>query len=407
MSDSLSATVAALPKRGADPQTLTRGLVGTLLPRAAPYEVRDVELTGFLIRVQPSGVMTYYVEIARGKRIKLGRAATLKTHLARDLAKRMLGNVANHRDPWDGIRAPDDKTSPTLGEFVAGSNPKEKDVAKWDGEYSTWYSAHRKAGRPYTENMQRLRTVFALWWALPVAEITDGALETFKTDRKRKEKNSNATIRRDLSRLRGVFRLARTRGFSNDAFDRIEIPEVDSKPKVRYLDDDERKRIASALLLDDTPDYLRAMVTVSLNTGLRRGELFGLTWDNVDLKRGQLTVEGRTSKREITRYVALNATAKAALETWKSKGAHGLVFPGRVGKFNTVKKSWAALLKRAKVTKFRWHDMRHDFASRLVMGGIDLYTVGELLGHGRVDTTKIYAHLAPSHKAAAVSVLDQ
>ena len=148
------------------------------------------------------------------------------------------------------------------------------------------------------------------------------------------------------------------------------------------------------------------MVTLSLNTGLRRGELFGLTWENVDLKNNTLTVEGATSKRQTTRHVALNATAKAALKDWKPKHASGLVFPGRAGKFWTVKKSWAALLRRAEITGFRWHDMRHDFASRLVMGGVDLYTVGELLGHDRVETTKRYAHLAPSHKAAAVGVLD-
>jgi integrase len=146
------------------------------------------------------------------------------------------------------------------------------------------------------------------------------------------------------------------------------------------------------------------MVRVSLNTGLRRGELFALTWENVS--GGVLTVEGATSKRDVTRHVALNATATAALTEWKPKRATGLVFPGRVGKFSTVKKSWAALLKRAEITGFRWHDMRHDFASRLVMGGVDLFTVGSLLGHGRVETTARYAHLAASHKSAAVNVLD-
>jgi integrase len=406
MQASAPAVIALKPDRFNAPRKLTRDAVSELTARDDPYEVRDTEIKGLLVRVQPSGVTTYYLEIARGKRIKLGRTASLKAHHARDIAERMLGNVANHRDPWDGIRAPTSTTSPTLGEFVAGSNPDEKDVRKWDGDYATWYAANRKQGRAYTENMQRLRTVLALWWKLPLTEITAGALESFKTDRKRKDKNSNATIRRDLSRIRGVFRLARKRGHANDAFDTVELPDVDTKGKVRFLDSDERRRLEQALGLKETPEYLRAMVRVSLNTGLRRGELFGLTWDNVDLKQNTLTVEGATSKRQTTRHVALNATAKGALKDWKPKDAHGLVFPGRAGKFWTVKKSWAALLRRAEITGFRWHDMRHDFASRLVMGGIDLYTVGELLGHDRVETTKRYAHLAPSHKSAAVSVLD-
>src|SRR6185295_6073920 len=99
-------------------------------------------------------------------------------------------------------------------------------------------------------------------WKLPITEISAGALESFKTDRKRKDKNSNATIRRDLSRLRGVFRLARKRGHANDAFDTVELPDVDTKGKVRFLDDAERRRLEQALGLKETPDYLRAMVRV-------------------------------------------------------------------------------------------------------------------------------------------------
>jgi site-specific recombinase XerD len=255
--------------------------------------------------------------------------------------------------------------------------------------------------------MQRLKNVFALWWALPLTDITPGMLESLKTERRRKHGNAGATIRRDLSRLRGVFRLARKRGFPNDAFDHIDLPDVDSAPKVRFLDDEERRRLSQALQLDATPDYLRVMVVLSLNTGLRRGELFGLTWENVDVKQNVLTVAATTSKTHRTRHVPLNATARAALGEWQPKKASGLVFPSRAGRFWTVKRSWAALLKRAEVEAFRWHDMRHDFASRLVMGGIELFTVGALLGHDRATTTQRYAHLARSHKAAAVEVLNE
>jgi integrase len=148
------------------------------------------------------------------------------------------------------------------------------------------------------------------------------------------------------------------------------------------------------------------MVVVSLNTGLRRGELFGLTWNNVDLRQKVLTVDSVTSKSTRTRHVPLNATVSAALTDWKPKHATGLVFPGRKGKFWTVKKAWATLLDLAEIEGFRWHDMRHDFASQLVMKGIDLNTVRELLGHDRIDTTLRYSHLAPSHRAAAVEALD-
>ncbi|HEX6993723.1 MAG TPA: tyrosine-type recombinase/integrase [Gammaproteobacteria bacterium] len=404
MAESVSATVTPLPRRRRASRKLTRELVASLTPKATAYEVRDAELKGFLVRVEKSGTMTYYVEIARGKRLKVGRAAHLKPHIARDRAERILGNVANNRDPWEGIRQTKDDTAPSLGEFIAGSDPKEKDVAKWDGDYATWYRANRKEGRAYTENMQRLRAVFSDWWNMPLTEITPGMLETLKTERKVKHGNSNATIRRDLSRLRGVFRLARKRGFRNDAFEDVDLPGVDAGGVIRFLSDEERERLLAAL--ETSPDYLRAMVLVSLNTGVRRGELFGLEWPNVDFKRNVLTVVGTTSKAGKTRHIPLNATARKALLDWKPKRAEGLVFPSRAGQFNTVKKSWRSLLKRAKVNGFRWHDMRHDFASRLVMKGIDLYTVGDLLGHDRAATTQKYAHLAPSHKSAAVEVLD-
>jgi site-specific recombinase XerD len=395
-------------RRRAEGETnITRELVKSLAPKPKAYDVRDSALIGFLVRVQPSGIVTYYVEIARGKRIKLGRAAVLKAHRARDLAERVLGNVANNRDPWDGIRTPTAvAAAPTLGEFVAGTDPEELDVHKWDGDYATWYAANRKAGRAYTENMQRLRTVFRLWWATSITEITPGNLESFKTDRKRKHRNSNATIRRDLSRLRGAFRLARKRGFANDAFEQVELPDVDTKANIRFLHPDERKRLDQALANKKTPPYLRAMVGVSLNTGVRRGELFALTSQNVDLRQKLITIEGQTSKGVKSRHVPLNETARAVLRAWKPRRASGLVFPGRAGKYSTVKKSWRSLLKLAAVKRFRWHDMRHDFASQLVMRGIDLNTVRELLGHSTIATTLRYAHLAPSHKAAAVKVLD-
>lgn len=401
------ATVRTLPRKPKHPpHKLTRDFVASLKPEAKPYEVRDTELKGFLVRVQPSGVKTYYLEIARGKRLKVGRADALKAHIARSRAERMLGNVANDRDPFDGIRETKPDAAPSLGEFIAGDDPDEPDVRKWTGEYAKWYAGNRKGGRAYTENMQRLKAVFGEWWGLPITEITAGMIESLKTDRKAKHGNSDETIRRDLSRLRGVFRLARKRGYPNDAFDTVEMPRVDTGGIVRFLSDDERERLLAALDDKATPDYLRAMVLVSLNTGVRRGELFGLAWGAVDFKQNVLTVVGNTSKAGKTRHIPMNAATRKALLDWKPKKAAGLVFPGKAGQFYTVKRSWASLLKRAKITGFRWHDMRHDFASRLVMRGVDLYTVGDLLGHDRATTTQRYAHLAPTHRAAAVELLN-
>ena len=84
-----------------------------------------------------------------------------------------------------------------------------------------------------------------------------------------------------------------------------------------------------------------------------------------------------------------------------------LVFPSPRGgdKFDNCKKAWAALLKDAQIENFRWHDMRHDYASQLVMRGVDLNTVRELMGHASLAMTLRYAHLAPKSKLRASEIL--
>ena len=100
----------------------------------------------------------------------------------------------------------------------------------------------------------------------------------------------------------------------------------------------------------------------------------------------------------------MNAEALEVLKQWKEQAADGeRVFPIDTG----FKTAWAALLERAKISKFRWHDLRHHFASRLVQAGVPLNTVRELLGHGSVAMTLRYAHLAPDEKREAVEKLAQ
>lgn len=86
-----------------------------------------------------------------------------------------------------------------------------------------------------------------------------------------------------------------------------------------------------------------------------------------------------------------------------------MVFPGKDGdtEFNNMSKSWESLLKVANIENFTWHDMRHDYASQLVMSGVDLNTVRELLGHADLKMTLRYAHLAPAHKRLAVEKLSE
>ena len=118
---------------------------------------------------------------------------------------------------------------------------------------------------------------------------------------------------------------------------------------------------------------------------------------------------GEGSKSGQTRYVPLNSEAVEALRSWKTMVADisGYVFAGREDgePLDDVKKAWLPVVRLAKIDGFTFHDLRHTFASKLVMAGVDLNTVRELLGHADIKMTLRYAHLAPEHKAAAVAKL--
>jgi Phage integrase family len=124
---------------------------------------------------------------------------------------------------------------------------------------------------------------------------------------------------------------------------------------------------------------------------------------SIDLGRRWLTVEGDTYKTRQTRHVPLNDEAINLLSRWREQSAGDeRVFAISTG----FKTAWGKLLKRAKITRFRRHDVRHHFASRLVQRGVPLNTVRDLLGHSSVAMSPRYAHLAPDQRCDAVSKLN-
>jgi integrase len=133
-------------------------------------------------------------------------------------------------------------------------------------------------------------------------------------------------------------------------------------------------------------DYFKPMILVCLNTGARRNAIFSLLWRDVDLEGRMLTLRAETAKQTnaVDQYIPMNDTLYATLFLWKSQCANTVpddfVFasPKTKGKFDNCRSAWDNLLKEAGIQNFRWHDMRHDFASQLVMQGIDLNTVREL-----------------------------
>ena len=135
---------------------------------------------------------------------------------------------------------------------------------------------------------------------------------------------------------------------------------------------------------------------------MRRGEALGLTWDRVDRARGVVRLE--LTKSGQRREVPLSANADAVLARRWTQDAKGYVFGTR--NWNAFRSAWGAAVASAGIDSFRFHDLRHTFASWLIQRGRTLKEVQEALGHQTITMTMRYSHLAPDHLRAAVAVLD-
>lgn len=144
---------------------------------------------------------------------------------------------------------------------------------------------------------------------------------------------------------------------------------------------------------------------LTLNTGLRQGELLALRW--ADVQATHLTVRAVYAKAGRVRHVPLNAEARAVVARWRKShpGGEQIVLSRFGAPLVKIRKAWLDLVAEARIEDFRWHDLRHHFASRLVMAGVPLNTVRELLGHASLTMTLRYAHLGRDHLQAAVERL--
>lgn len=407
---------------------ITKQLLQRLTPRERPYEVWDTDLAGFIVRVQPSGAMSYacYYRLrdsGERQRMTLGSSAVVTPQEARLEARKLLADVVQGANPKAARReARKARKQHTLETYLCEV-------------YEPWIQGHQT---DHAGTRKRLRRAFSSLLQVRLPDVTAWAIEKWRAERL-KTGRKPATVNRDLVTLKSALSKAvEWEILPKHPLARVKRAKTDDLGRIRWLSPDEEKRLGEAMDAREAKasagresangwrrergyaelppmgpgqfsDHLVPMITLSLDTGMRRGEVFKLRWSDVDLDRKLVTVRGSTAKSGRTRHIPLTKRALEALRRWKAQQpATELVFPGEEGRpLTNVKKAWQALLKSAQITGFRWHDMRHNFASQLVMRGVDLNSVRELLGHSEITMTLRYAHLAPEFKASAIAKLER
>ena len=231
-------------------------------------------------------------------------------------------------------------------------------------------------------------------------EIKIVDIERYKAQRSKEV--AEATVNRNLSFLRCLFNKA-------IAWERFSGPNPVSKVKLfkenntrlRYLEKEEITR-----LLSNCNGMLKSIVGLALNTGMRRGEIFNLKWGDIGFT--VRTIYIRDSKSGEAREIPMNDEVLGILKGMYKKEQGDYIFCHEDGsRVQDIRKSFWTALRKSDIKDFHFHDLRHTFASQLVMSGVDLNTVRELMGHNSLEMTLRYAHLSPGHKRRAVDILGQ
>jgi integrase len=404
---------------------LTQAVAEKCERNSGDYEIVDTLIPGFVLRVRPSGVKAweyrYRNQEGRQRRYVVGRFPGVGAMAARRVVLTLAADVATGADiqarKRDARLEGKRKRNNTLETFLSD-------------QYGRWAATHLKTAM---FQISRIKADFAGWMNKPLAELNAWLIEKWRTAQAEQGKQPK-TINRDLQRLQALLSKAVDWGVLEEhPFRGLKPLKTDRTGRVRYLHGAEESSLRAALLQregtlrearihfnewriargkpalpprhEPYADHLQPIVLLALNTGLRRSELFHLRWQDIDFEAKWLTVRGVSAKNGQTRRIPLNAEALSTLETWRklAKDGESRVFPGvGGGRLKRVDRAWRRLKKGAELEDFRFHDLRHHFASRLVQSGVPLNTVRELLGHA--DTTMVlrYAHLSPDHLAAAV-----
>jgi len=257
------------------------------------------------------------------------------------------------------------------------------------------YSKTNKKANTHASHLYSLLHLRKVFDNEYLEDITVLKIEEYKA--KRSECVKPASLNRELACIKYMFNLAEEWGFiKTNIAKKIKMVKEPSG-RVQYLKtkDDIQKLISSCV-----PGHLRMAVIIALNTGMRRGEILSLTKDRIDLENKLIRVfESKSGK---PRDVPINKILHKALREWMEKIDGNELFAVK-----EIKRSFNTACRKAGIKNFTFHDLRHTFASHLVMDGVDIATVSRLLGHANIQMTMKYAHLSPDHRLLAVQRMER
>ena len=236
---------------------------------------------------------------------------------------------------------------------------------------------------------------------VPVCALTQQRVEKFLNERMTEKKLSPATRNRHLAHLSSMFNRGKEWGLITSNPAQGIRPLRENGARTRFLDGDEIERLLTA-----SSDSFRPILITAFHTGMRRGEILKLKWADVDFKNRIITIQESKSGKK--RMLPMDDTVCEALSLLPTRFQQGYVpSPVKEGqpRFG-VQRPFGNAVTKANIDNFRFHDLRHTFASHLVMSGVDLMTVKELLGHATLTMTMRYTHLAPDHRMRAIKTLD-
>jgi len=407
-------------------------------PKEKPYEVTD---NGLVLRIQPSGVATFYAIFrvdGKKSRYRIGRAgqftkknngtysfkSTIHPDIARSILKEKAGEAAKGNDPQEERKRIRNEKKIAKSKTVGGF---------FKLHYNPWVEAERKSGKA---TAKRLESCFGWLFDKPMTEITPFLLQGWQKKRLKAGKSPH-TVNRDMVALKAMLSKAVEWNFlEKNPLSNMRRAKAADNSRVRYLSLDEENRLFNALEkrendgrkarsryngwrlqrhLEPLPeitenefiDHLQPIVLLALNTGLRRGEIFNLEWSDIDFLHDRLTVKAASAKGAKTRHIPLNATVRTILKRWQKQTSDtGLVFPSKKGKrLDNISSAWHKLVVDAEIEDLTFHDLRHDFATKILKAGADIVTVSKLLGHSDLKMTLRYSHVTDESLTTAVERL--